>query len=152
MTERLRRVLAIASGGGHWAQLLRLRQVLEQFDTAFVTVVPEYSAEVSAFRFYSVPDASRARPFGFLSIAVRAAFILAKERPDCIVTTGSAPMLIFISIGRVLGVQSLWIDSIANADRLSTSGRLARRLANICISQWPDVAEQERVPFWGSVV
>jgi hypothetical protein len=51
-----------------------------------------------------------------------------------------------------MGCRTLWIDSIANSERMSSSGRLAKRIAHRCVSQWPTVAEGERVECWGSVL
>ena len=43
---RRRRVLAIASGGGHWVQLQRLRPAFEGCDVAYVSVFPDYAEEL----------------------------------------------------------------------------------------------------------
>jgi hypothetical protein len=51
-----------------------------------------------------------------------------------------------------MGVRTLWIDSIANSERMSASGRLAKRLAHRVVSQWPEVAEREKVGCWGAVI
>jgi hypothetical protein len=74
-----------------------------------------------------------------------------KERPLAIVTTGSAPMLAFLLIARFMGTKTLWIDCSAQTEEMSLSGKLAKRLAHMAVSQWPDVAEVEGVPCWGSV-
>lgn len=61
-------------------------------------------------------------------------------------------MLAFILLGRLSGRRTLWVDSIANSERLSSSGRLAKKLAHKVVSQWPDVAEREGVECWGRVL
>jgi hypothetical protein len=61
-------------------------------------------------------------------------------------------MLAFILIGRLTGRRMLWIDSIANAEHLTSSGRMARKIGAKVISQWPEVAARERVDYWGGVV
>ncbi|WP_213980527.1 UDP-N-acetylglucosamine--LPS N-acetylglucosamine transferase [Sphingomonas sp. dw_22] len=146
------RLLALASGGGHWIQLLRLRPAFEDFDTAYVSMFESYADMLDGARFYTVPDASRFDLKSFVPVFLKAIRILARERPRVIVTTGSAPMLAFILLGRLTFRRTLWIDSIANSERMSSSGRLARRLAHKVISQWPDVAEREGVESWGRVI
>lgn len=147
-----RRLLAIASGGGHWVQLLRLRPAFADFETAYVSMFENYAAGLDGARFYTIPDASRFNPQAFAPIALRAVRILWKERPHVIVTTGAAPPLAFLLLGRLIGARTLWVDSVANSERLSTSGRLARRIAHQVVSQWPDVAEREGVAYWGRVI
>ena len=69
-----------------------------------------------------------------------------------IVTTGALPGVIGIALGRLIGARTLWIDSIANGEEMSQSGRRARMLATRCLSQWPEVAAAERVGYSGSVL
>jgi UDP-N-acetylglucosamine:LPS N-acetylglucosamine transferase len=146
------RLLALASGGGHWVQLLRLRPAFAGFEVAYVSMFESYAETVSGSRFYIVPDASRFDLKSFAPVIAQAVKILAKERPQMVVTTGSAPMLAFILLARLSGRRTLWIDSIANSERLSSSGRLAKKLAHKVISQWPDVAAREGVECWGRVI
>jgi hypothetical protein len=92
--------LALASGGGHWVQLMRLRPAFDGFEVAYVSMYDSYSEQVSGSRFHVIRDASRFERSSFLSVFVDAILILARERPTVIVTTGSAPMLIFVLLGR----------------------------------------------------
>lgn len=146
------RLLALASGGGHWVQLQRLRPAFAAFETSYVSMFESYAEQVTGHRYYVVPDASRFDVRSFLPVFLQAIRILVRERPQALVTTGSAPMLAFILLGRLIGARTLWIDSIANSERMSTSGRLAKKLAHRVVSQWPDVAAKEGVECWGAVV
>ncbi|MFO6446925.1 UDP-N-acetylglucosamine--LPS N-acetylglucosamine transferase [Erythrobacter sp. NE805] len=146
------RLLAVASGGGHWVQLLRLRDAFAGYETAYVSMFENYAEAVPGARLHTIPDASRFNKLSFLKVALKALWIMAKERPRAVVSTGSAPMLFFILLGRLMGARTLWIDSIANAERMSSSGRLARKLAHRTVSQWPEVAEKEGVQCWGSIL
>ena len=150
--ERKPRLLATASGGGHWIQLLRLRRAFEGWDVAYVSMFHNYASFVPGTRYYTVPDASRFNKIGFIEVALRAAVILWYERPDAIITTGSAPMLCFLAFGRLMGVKTLWIDSVANAEKMSSSGRVAKKLATRTVSQCPNVSEIEGVECWGAVL
>lgn len=146
------RLLALASGGGHWVQLQRLRPAFEGFETSYVSMFESYAQQVAGSRYYIVPDASRFDLKSFLPVFFKALGIMLKERPKAVVTTGSAPMLSFILLGRLLGARTLWVDSIANSERMSTSGRLAKKLAHRVVSQWPEVAAKEGVECWGAVI
>ena len=48
--------------------------------------------------------------------------------------------------------KTIWIDSIANCERLSSSGRRARRVAHQWLTQWPDLARPEGPHYWGAVL
>jgi len=142
----------VASGGGHWIQLLRLRDAFSEFETSYVSMFENYADEVHGCRFYTIPDASRFDKFSFVKVWIKAVIIMTKERPHAVLTTGSAPMLSFIILGRLTGARTLWIDSVANAERMSSSGRIARKLAHRTVSQWPEVAAREGVQCWGSIL
>lgn len=146
------RLLAVASGGGHWVQLLRLRGAFRDFEPSYVSMFDNYAEAVPGSNFHTIPDASRFDKLSFLKVWAKAIWIMAKERPNAVVTTGSAPMLSFIILGRLIGARTLWVDSIANAERMSSSGRFARKIAHCTISQWPEVAEKEGVQYWGSIL
>lgn len=146
------KLIALASGGGHWVQLQRLRPAFAEFETIYVSMFESYAEQVEGSRFYTVPDASRFDLKSFAPVFWRALKIMLRERPRAVVTTGSAPMLAFIILGRLLGCRTLWIDSIANSERMSSSGRLAKKLANRVISQWPEVAAREGVECWGAIL
>ena len=143
------KVLAIASGGGHWVQLLRLRPALEGCEVVYASVHPASRDEVPGHRYYAFKDASRKNKVAFVAVVCRMLWIVVRERPSVIITTGSAPGLICIAIGRMLGAKTLWIDSIANCREMSLSGRKAMKVAHKCISQWPDVARDNGIECWG---
>lgn len=146
------RLLAVASGGGHWIELLRLQQAFFGWDVAYVSVFEDYVSAVSGARYYTVPDASRFEKLAFVKVFAKAVRVMMRERPDAIITTGSAPMLSFMLLGRLIGARTLWIDSIAQAEQMSLSGRIARYIAHRTVSQWPDVAAAEGVDCWGAVL
>jgi UDP-N-acetylglucosamine:LPS N-acetylglucosamine transferase len=146
------KLIALASGGGHWVQLQRLRPAFSEFETVYVSMFESYAEQVAGSRYYVVPDASRFEVRSFAPVFAKALGIMLKERPRAVVTTGSAPMLAFLLLARLMGAQTLWIDSIANSERLSSSGRLAKRIAHRVVSQWPEVAEREGVGCWGAVI
>lgn len=146
------KLLALASGGGHWVQLLRLRPAFDEFEVVYVSMFESYAQQLGGARLHIVPDASRFDIKSFAPVFAKAVAVLIKERPAAIVTTGSAPMLAFVLLGRMVGARTLWVDSIANSERMSSSGRLARKIAHKVISQWPEVAAREGVECWGSVI
>ena len=53
------KLLALASGGGHWVQLQRLRPAFADFEIVYVSMFESYAEQVVGSRYYVVPDASR---------------------------------------------------------------------------------------------
>lgn len=139
--KRQKRILAIASSGGHWIQLTRLRPVFENCDTLYVTTLPVANPPSGHRKVKTVRDASRSEPFRLILLWFRLLVVVLGFRPDVIITTGAAPGLIALQICRMLGVRTIWIDSIANADDLSMSGKIARRFADLWATQWAHLTQ-----------
>lgn len=147
-----RRVLAIASGGGHWVQLLRLRPAFEGCDVSFATVHADSAADLApGARLFTFRDASRKDWWNFFAAGLQIAGIVLRVRPHVVVTTGAMPPLAALILGRLIGARTLWVDSVANSEELSGSGRIARRFAHQVVTQWPQLATSE-TPCWGSVL
>jgi hypothetical protein len=135
------KVLAIASGGGHWVQLQRLRPAFQGFDVAFVGVSELYEDDVQGHRFHVIRDVTRWDKWGLVVLAVQLIVVLLRERPSVVITTGSAPGLLGLVLAKTLfRTRTVWIDSIANCERMSTSGMRARRFADVWLTQWPHLA------------
>ena len=84
-----RRVLAIASGGGHWIQLLRLRPAFSGLNVSYATVDSTSRGDIEPSPFYRIPDANRTQKFRLMLLLMRLAWILLRVRPQAIVTTGA---------------------------------------------------------------
>ena len=97
------RVVAIASGGGHWIQLRRLRPLLDELDVFYVSVDASYGDEVGADRLYVVRDASRWTKLGLIVQAFQVLWILARLRPDVVLSTGRRAGLLRSRVRKALG-------------------------------------------------
>jgi UDP-N-acetylglucosamine:LPS N-acetylglucosamine transferase len=148
----LSRIIAVASGGGHWVQLLRVSSAFQKCDVAFVTVNSSYRCQVAGRRFYTVNDATRWNKFGLIRMTLRLAWIICKERPDIIVSTGAAPGYVALRLGRAIGARTIWLDSIANVERLSLSGQKIGPYADLWLTQWSHLAKVEGPYYAGSVI
>lgn len=146
------RVLAVASGGGHWEQLMLLRDAFGRHDVRFATTIKVHSHEIGAVSVHILPDCNLRQPLRTMACIVRSALLIARLRPQIVISTGAAPGLLCIFWGRVMGARTLWIDSIANAERLSLSGRLAVRIAHRCLTQWQHLAQERTVYYAGAVL
>lgn len=141
-------VMAVASQGGHWVQLRRMRAAWAGCHVLYVTTQAGYRDEVLADEpdatFLTVPDASLWQKLRLVWQAISVAWILLKYRPDAVVTTGAAPGYFAIRIGRMLGAKTVWVDSIANGESLSLSGAMAGPHSDMWLTQWPHLAAPDQ--------
>ena len=152
MSNQPKKVLAISSGGGHWVQLLRLKPALEGCNAVFVTVNEGYRSDVQEFPFRVITDATRWEKLKLIWCTLQILWILVKEKPDVVLSTGAAPGYLAIWLGRRLGAKTLWLDSIANVERLSLSGQRVGSIADMWLTQWEHLETPQGPHFKGSVL
>lgn len=147
-----KKILAVASAGGHWVQLLRLRPAFEAYEVRYLSTNSDLAGMVAPSKLSVVKDASMWDKIGLAIMAVQVALAIIKYRPNIIVSTGAAPGFFAIVLGKIMGAKTIWIDSIANADELSLAGRKVRRWTDHWLTQWPDLAHESGPHYIGSVL
>lgn len=139
------KVLAVASGGGHWVQLFRMRTSWNGCVAAYVTTNKDHKRAImsdASYRgqptpkFYDVVSADRWTKLRLVQQALQMLIIVLKERPDVVISSGAALGVWAILFGRCQGARAAWVDSIANAQKLSLSGKIAGRMSNLWLTQW----------------
>ncbi len=107
----------------------------------FVTSRQIWATELEQLgRTYVVGECDRNKPLHIIATFIRSVIFAIKERPDVIVTTGSLPIAIVCLVCKLFGTKIVWIDSVAQIDELSLSGKLVKKIASVFIVQWPEVA------------
>ncbi len=150
-----KRVLAACSGGGHWVEMLRILPAFEEYDLIIVTVDKAYQTDlenIDSARFYCVQDVTRWNKIRWIQTAFQILWILVKERPDVVVSTGALPGFMAARLGKLLGAKTIWLDSIANVDELSASGEKIGPHADLWLTQWPHLASTDGPDCRGAVL
>ena len=158
-------MLAVASSGGHWVQLLRLRTAWQDLPTVYLTTEASYAQQVHddatrqglpCPKFYTTIAANRWQKLRLIRQLLEIAWIVMKERPTVVCTTGAAPGYFAIRLGKLIGARTIWIDSIANAGTMSLAGIKAGKHADVWLTQWESVTAEThsgRSPqYWGAVL
>lgn len=146
------KILAISSGGGHWVQMNRVVPAFANCIVVFATVSQAYSTDVPGRKFYSVFDVTRWNRIRWLQTAFQILWIIIKERPDIIISTGALPGYMALRMGKFFGTRTIWLDSIANAETLSSSGERVKKYADLYLTQWPHLARADGPQYSGAVL
>ena len=137
----MKKVMAVASIGGHWIQLLRIARPMEEhYEMVYVSTHPKCATMVEGQKYCLTTDFSRSDAWKLIPSFFKTLKTIQQEKPDAIITTGAAPGLVFLLAGKLLGRKTIWIDSIANVEHLSASGRIASKFASCTYTQWKDLA------------
>lgn len=146
------RILAASSGGGHLEQLMLIAPAFAGHDWYLATTNTAQAHMHGIGSPLPLPDCNLNQPISALQCAVAALNVVRQTRPEVVISTGAAPGFFCILWGRLSGACTLWVDSVANAERLSLSGRLARHVAHRCLTQWEHLADGNQVHYSGSVL
>lgn len=144
-TSRALKVCVGASSGGHMTELLGLLATVGNWPTqpsVYVTTREIWAKKLYELGpTYLVGECDRNKPLSIVATAWRALWFVLRERPDVIITTGSLPIAIVCMLAKLLtGAKFVWIDSVAQLDDLSMSGKMVMKRADLFLTQWPEVA------------
>ncbi len=146
------RILAISSAGGHWEQLITIRDSFPDRDVLYATTSAQLAKDIGIRDLAVIRDCNRDTPLAIARCAYDVYGLVRRFRPDFVVTTGAAPGLFAIVIGKLFGAKGVWIDSVANSERLSLSGRLALLFADLHLTQWKHLSSPRGSAHFGSVL
>ena len=146
------KIMAVASNGGHLVQLQRLLPAFSGFELILVSTSKSPPTDDLVDQYYSVSDSNFQQKFRLIITAFQVFLLFIKVWPQVIVSTGAAPGLFAVFFGVLFRKKTIWIDSIANADRLSLAGRVALRLTPYCYTQWPRLATKKGPQYIGAVL
>jgi UDP-N-acetylglucosamine:LPS N-acetylglucosamine transferase len=147
----MKKVMAVASIGGHWIQLLRIARPMEEhYEMVYVSTHPKCATMVEGQKYCLTTDFSRSDAWKLIPSFFKTLKTIQQEKPDAIITTGAAPGLVFLLAGKLLGRKTIWIDSIANVEHLSASGRIASKFASRTYTQWKDLVSG-KIQYAGNV-
>jgi UDP-N-acetylglucosamine:LPS N-acetylglucosamine transferase len=147
------KVLLISSCGGHWVQMCRLLPAFENCEVVFASTDPDYSQSVSGYQFYAIPDASMWSKLRLVWQALSVLWLLIRVRPNVVLSTGASSGFFALLFAKKMGMKTIWVDSIANCDELSLSGKKIRPHADLFLTQWEHLAGGETgAKYAGAVV
>lgn len=143
-------ILAVASCGGHLEQLMI---ILDGIDENLYLCTTKEKHKMSGYiDCMIVEDCNKSEKLKVIKCLYQMVKIIKSINPDVIISTGAAPGLLAIIIGKIMNKKCIWIDSIANSENLSLSGKIASYCSDICLTQWENLKNNKNVKFWGSIL
>jgi UDP-N-acetylglucosamine:LPS N-acetylglucosamine transferase len=135
------KICIVASAGGHLAELQSLLPVISKYDYFYVTFYMKNVTTNLPARTYFVinPDIRNPRlgiP-AFIINLFQTLFILIKERPKVIITSGATVAFTFCYLVKfLLRSKIIFIETMSRITSPSLIGRLLHPIADVFIVQW----------------
>lgn len=135
----MKKICFAASSGGHFEQLLMLRDLMESYDSFIVTERTSYDTGDLGFPVYYVRQLNRREwkfPVHMAGNLVRSVRIYRKERPEVVITTGVLAVLPLCLLVKLGGGKLIYIESFAKIHSPTLTGRFLYRIADRFYVQW----------------
>jgi len=142
----MRKVLFISSTGGHLSELMQLKSMFNKYDFHIITektksnmyLKNKYPKRVN-YLVYGTRSNMLTYPFKLLYNCFKSLFFYLKIRPKVIITTGAHSAGPMCCIGKIFGSKIVYIETFANSETKSVTGRLVYKFADLFIVQWEDM-------------
>jgi UDP-N-acetylglucosamine:LPS N-acetylglucosamine transferase len=147
-----KKIIAVASGGGHWKELMLIKSAFENENVKCLTTIKGLPEEYGFCNSNIINDANKRQPIKLAISFLKVLYVIYKFKPDVVISTGAAIGVFSIIIGRFMKAKTIWIDSIANTNKLSLSGRLIVPIAHHVLTQWEDISDGQKITYFGAVL
>lgn len=135
----MKKVLFTASSGGHFEQLMMLRELIDEYDSVVLTEKTKYKVKVDNAKLYTVCQINRKELlfiFKFIYIFFKSLSIIIKEKPDVIISLGALSTIPACLIMKMMRRKVIFIESFAKIDSPTLTGRLVYKFADLFLVQW----------------
>lgn len=144
----MKKVLFIASAGGHLNELMQLEPMFQDYDFYLITekiksnmsLTKKYGKRVS-FLVFGSKDHMLTYPFKFLYNCLKSVVLFFKIRPKVVVTTGTHTAVPMCYLAKLFGRKVIFIETFANSTSKTLSGKLVYPIADLFIVQWESMLE-----------
>lgn len=154
-----KKVLFIASTGGHLTELTQLKPMFDKYDYHIITERTKVNLALRnkyKKRINFVIFGSKDHEFSYIFKLLANCFIelglYLKIRPKYIVSTGAhiaGPMCL---IGKIFGSKIIFIETIANMNTKTVTGKLVYKFADLFLVQWEDMLKlYPKAKYYGSL-
>lgn len=142
----MKKVLFISSTGGHLNELLQLKPIFKKYDYHIVTekdkstreLKEEYKEKISY-----LPYGTRSKIFSYIFkytyLILKSIFLYFRIRPKYIVTTGTHTAGPICYFAKIFGTKIIYIETFANINKKTATGRLIYPIADLFIVQWEEM-------------
>ena len=141
-----KKVIFIATNGGHLSEILVLKPLFKKYDTTLVTEKTKTTVDLvkkypSVYYLMFGSDRHNILIYGLRLIlnAFKSLWIYLIIWPDVIVSTGAHFAGPMVCLGKELDSKTIFIETLANSSKRSATGNLIYQIADLFIVRWDEM-------------
>lgn len=142
----MKKVLFISSTGGHFTELMQLKSIFNNYDYHIITEKTKSSLQLQKqyenkidYLIYGSKDHLFKYIFKFIYNCFKSVYLYIKIHPQFIVTTGTHTAVPICYFGKLFGAKIIFIETYANIETKTLSGRIIYPIANLFLVQWEEM-------------
>lgn len=143
----MKKVLFVASSGGHLTEILKLDKLFKDYEYLLVTEKTELTKTLTKkYNIEFLTYGPNKNIFKYLGIVfsniLKCIKIVHKFKPDTVVSTGAQIGGIMCMIAKLRGAKVVYIESLAKIDSLSVTARNVYPFADHFYVQWEGLTKK----------
>ena len=140
-----KKICLVSSSGGHFEQLLMLKDLEKDYNCFIVTEKTKYNSKDKKIKYF-LKQVNRKEflfPFNMILNFIKSLYIFIKEKPNVIISTGVLAAIPMLFIGRAFKKKVIYIESFAKINSPTLTGKLIYKLniANKFYVQWKSMLD-----------
>lgn len=143
----MKKVIFVASSGGHLSEILKLKELFKEYDYLLVTEKTEITSKlIDNYNMEYLKYGPNKNKFKYIGAVIYNMFksikILIKFKPSTVLSTGAQVGGIMCFFAKLLGKKVIYIESLAKVNTLSTTGKMVYPFANKFYVQWENLSKK----------
>jgi len=154
------KLLIILGSGGHTSEMLQLIKsidLVEKYEALFIVSDSDEHSEKklkqNEFNVGDILHVTRSRKVGqsYLTSTIttticliQSFFICLRYRPNMILCNGPGVCIPFCLVAKLINSKTVFVESFCRTKSLSLSGKIATRLCDHVLVQWPELADKNK--------
>ncbi len=139
----MKKVMFIASMGGHLTELLQMKKLFKYYD--YMLVTEKHKSTINLKEKYNdkvkyLLAGNKDHMLKYLFVIpiniIKSIIYFLKFKPDVVVTTGAHTSVAMCYLAKIFKKKVIYIESFANIETRTLTGRLVYKIADVFIVQW----------------
>ncbi len=139
----MKKVMFIASMGGHLTELLQMKKLFKYYD--YMLVTEKHKSTINLKEKYNdkvkyLLAGNKDHMLKYLFVIpvniIKSIIYFLEFKPDVVVTTGAHTSVAMCYLAKIFKKKVIYIESFANIETRTLTGRLVYKIADVFIVQW----------------
>jgi beta-1,4-N-acetylglucosaminyltransferase len=137
------KIMLVCSTGGHFSTCQQLRPFWQAHDRLWVTFrIPATEAALKDEKVYWAWSPTNRNIPNLIRNLLLAWKVLRREKPAVVISTGAGVGVPFLVLARLLGSQTVFIESITRVSDISLSAKLALPFLHVLYVHWEQLQQK----------